>query len=213
MSSKILEIISSKYPGSSRADVVAKVIADQQSDLPSRTAFSGLTLTAGSTAHVVADSTDWMINSSGTWVQQLNPLITNVYTKAEIDSMLTAYATITAMQTADQALQADINTRLTADQAFMGTELTTSADLNDFKTSGRFYSPRGGVTTSLHHRPVGIGNYGMTLEVLPIGSNVVQKITTGGGTAGHIYTRVYYVTSQVWQSWYDFVGTAVGTED
>lgn len=72
----------------STTHIRAQLICDAQSDLPAPTAIPLYTLEMGSTAHIIADSTDWQMQSDGSWIQQLPPEAAATYTKAEIDQMI-----------------------------------------------------------------------------------------------------------------------------
>lgn len=72
----------------STTHIRAQLICDDQSDLPAPTAIPLYTLEIGSKAHVIADSTDWQMQSDGSWIQQLPPEAAATYTKAEIDQMI-----------------------------------------------------------------------------------------------------------------------------
>ena len=45
-------------------------------------------LAAGSRAHIIATSADYMLDSAGNWIQQLPPSAAATYTKQEIDAMI-----------------------------------------------------------------------------------------------------------------------------
>lgn len=63
---------------------------DTVSDLPaSPTDITGYTLVAGSVAHVIADNDLYCMNSSGSWILQDRSPYSDVYTKSEVDSLLT----------------------------------------------------------------------------------------------------------------------------
>ena len=68
--------------------IVALIEADAETDLPSISDFTGYTLQKGSEAHVIADNSDWMLNSSGIWIRQDQSPFSDVYTKSEVDALL-----------------------------------------------------------------------------------------------------------------------------
>lgn len=90
----------------STTHIRAQLICDAQSDLPAPTAIPLYTLEMGSTAHVIADSTDWQMQSDGSWIQQLPPEAAATYSKAEIDQMI---------DTINHDMQ-DLTTRVTDDE-------------------------------------------------------------------------------------------------
>ena len=68
--------------------IVAQIEADQQTDLPGISDFAGYTLQKGSEAHVIEGNKKYMLNSSGSWIIQDDSPFSDVYTKTEIDTML-----------------------------------------------------------------------------------------------------------------------------
>lgn len=68
--------------------IVALIEADEQTDLPGISDFAGYTLQKGSEAHVIADNTSWMLNSSNVWIRQDQSPYSDVYTKSEVDALL-----------------------------------------------------------------------------------------------------------------------------
>lgn len=72
----------------STTHIRAELICDAQSDLPTPSSIPLYTLEMGTTAHIIADSTDWQMQSGGTWIQQLPPSAAATYSKQEIDAMI-----------------------------------------------------------------------------------------------------------------------------
>lgn len=68
--------------------IVALIEADEQTDLPGISDFAGYTLQKGSEAHVIADNTSWMLNSSNVWIRQDQSPYSDVYTKSQVDALL-----------------------------------------------------------------------------------------------------------------------------
>lgn len=108
--------------GDSRTSVLAGtvddpgIICDTVADLPSTTYFDGYTLLQGSTAHVITDNTIYTMLSDGTWVLQDEASRMDVYTKPQIDSMLSDYTTTANQMLIDGAQDNDI----TAIQTILG---------------------------------------------------------------------------------------------
>lgn len=50
--------------------------------------FSDVYLVSGSEAHIIENNTKYMMKSNGTWVLQEDPLFSGIYTKQEIDDMI-----------------------------------------------------------------------------------------------------------------------------
>lgn len=70
--------------------VIATFIADTVSELPATNYLTGYTLEMGSTCHVIENSADYEMQSSGTWVQRVPFPQQNMYTKSQTDAMLAA---------------------------------------------------------------------------------------------------------------------------
>ena len=69
--------------------------ADTEADIGLRDAFTGKVLLGGSTCHAIAEGTDWMLDSSGTWHKQPEAHTTQLdlsgyYTSAEVDAAIAA---------------------------------------------------------------------------------------------------------------------------
>ena len=66
-------------------------ICDSAADLPDMnyvtSAEGTLTLAQGSRAFIIANSTNWILNSSGIWVETVPPAQADTYSKQQIDSM------------------------------------------------------------------------------------------------------------------------------
>ena len=88
----------------------AGISCDTTADLPAQAGgISGYYLEQGSTAHVIADNTTYTINSRGTWVLQDTSPFNNVYTKTEVDNLLTPITDgIATLYTADSVIRSNI---------------------------------------------------------------------------------------------------------
>lgn len=65
------------------------ISCDTVSDLPAQAGgISGYYLEQGSTAHIIADNTEYMIDSGGNWILQDTTPYNNIYTKTEIDTIV-----------------------------------------------------------------------------------------------------------------------------
>ena len=101
--------------GDSRTSVLAGTVddpgisCDTVADLPSTTYFDGYTLLQGSTAHVITDNTIYTMLSDGTWILQDEASRMDVYTKTQIDTMLSDYTTTADQNLIDSAQNADIS--------------------------------------------------------------------------------------------------------
>lgn len=77
------------------------IICDTLADLPTLTAYEGITICMGSRAFVIADGSKHVLQSGGQWVQQGASSAT--YTRGEIDAM------VQQINTQNAAQQAEIN--------------------------------------------------------------------------------------------------------
>lgn len=87
--------------------ILCKFECDTIADLPSLH-FNGYELIVGSEAHIVQDNTIYKIKSDGTWVIQDESPFKDVYTKSEVDNLLSDYTTTADQQVIDAAQNADI---------------------------------------------------------------------------------------------------------
>lgn len=85
------------------------ISCDAAADLPAATYFSGYTLMQGSTAHVIQDNTIYTMQSDGTWILQDEASRMDVYTKTEINTMLSDYTTTADQQVIDGQQDSDIS--------------------------------------------------------------------------------------------------------
>ena len=83
--------------------------------------FSDIFVIQGSYAHVIQDNTKYMMKSDGTWVLQEDPLFSGIYTKEEIDDMISDIDDIqTAQAVSIHDLEYDVEALQTADNVTNG---------------------------------------------------------------------------------------------
>ena len=167
---KIIEILSTEYSATSPTPIRAHLIADTISDLPAPTGITGYQLTIGSICDVIHDSTRYTMQSDGTWVQTLTDITADVYTKQQIDTMITAEQT--ARSDADTALSA----LQTVDRAAIAFIIDRSAKnlLDPEAAQGYNYQ----------------GTYPATIAGVTYTLNADGSITTSGTTSA---TRVFKI--------------------
>lgn len=97
-------------PGDTTTHVIVYMECDTLADLPaSPTAISGLTLEISSRAHIIQDNTRYCMQADGTWQLQDQSPFSDVYTKSEVDSLLTPITDdITTLFTADSTISSQI---------------------------------------------------------------------------------------------------------
>lgn len=121
--------------------IVGHIEADSFSDAPAQNAFDGYFLVSGSTMHDINTNDKYCMNSSGTWIKQDESPFKDVYTKTEVDSLLTPITDdITTLYTADSDIRSEIaalindgaknrlNVFATASQTINGITWTINAD-------------------------------------------------------------------------------------
>lgn len=167
---KIIDILSTEYSAAQPTPVRAHLIADTTADLPAPTGITGYQLTIGSICDVIADSTRYTMQSSGTWVQTLKDITADVYTKAQVDAMITAEQT--ARSDADTALSA----LQTVDRAALAFIIDRSAKNLLDPEAAQGYNYQGSYPSTIA---------GVTYTLNPDGS-----ITTSGSTSA---TRVFKI--------------------
>ena len=178
------------------------IICDTAAGLPSVAAVQsdhGITPIIGSSAFVVNASETYVLNSSGTWMLQTPPEWANVYTKAQIDSMIqTISGFIGQMQT-------DISA-ISPGYFQLGTELEDGTDLNDLTTPGIYISTSGAHTGTLIHCPVSTSAFRLEVKYTALTTRYIQTLQAG---ATNIYKRNKY-SDTTWNHWYRFSGTDTG---
>lgn len=112
MSYRIMKQIQTQLnvPGDTTTHVIVYMECDSLSDLPaSPTAISGLTLEISSRAHIIEDNTRYCMQADGTWRLQDQSPFSDVYTKSEVDSLLTPITDdITTLYTAVSDIRSNI---------------------------------------------------------------------------------------------------------
>ena len=168
-----------------RRVTIAHFVGDSAADLPAISDYTsgGIQITIGSTFHSVSDGADYEMQSSGAWIL-LHPGQA-AYTKSEVDEMI---ASVDAMR--------------------QGTEITESADLNDYNDAGAYYSPNSTRTASLHNRPW--SGSGFKLIVWSIsGTSKMQWVMPMSNSSDSIFFRSR--TTSGWRQWYQIQGTQIQT--
>lgn len=84
------------YTGDMKPTLIAKYVCDTPSDLPARVQ-SDYVVGLGSSAYVVSNAGEYMIQTDGTWQLQVAGTVT--YTKAEIDTLLSYKANTSSVYT------------------------------------------------------------------------------------------------------------------
>lgn len=128
MAANILKIVFAKAKADLSANLArAIILCDTVADLPAVNAFTGYELIWGSTAHVIDDNQDYMMDSLGNWYPDGGTVWQNVYTKTETDTLLNAKQdTLTSAQL--DAVNSGITAAKVA-ELYAGDFTTTNTDL------------------------------------------------------------------------------------
>lgn len=189
---EIVEILSTEYTAAPPTPIRARLIADAASDLPTPTGIAGYQLKIGSICDVIADSTRYMMQSSGTWVQVLGDITADTYTKAQIDAMLAA-------ETA--ARQAADDLRPTTQQVFgIGTNLVTSDNLNNKTTPGVYTCNTATIALSLINCPTALP-FRMQVITSNGSARYLQIVYAPTYNDDFVYTYIRAYTASGWTSW------------
>lgn len=186
---------------------------DTAADLPAadQTGTAGYTIVRGSTALDLATGDRYIMDSSGSWVQQPSEYqldLAGYATQSWVSGELAGYVD-TSTYTTDQAAQdAVIGTKITSEDVFgIGPRIPDNADLNDYTTGGKFYGGNSTGNTVLN-LPVANGNFSFTIEVKQVTPTMVYQYLRVCRLADdpYIYCRRRYNS---WGSWYKFEGVLV----
>ncbi len=202
---EIVEILSTEYSATTPTPIRAHLIADTVSDLPTPTGIAGYQLKMGSITDVIADSTRYKMQSSGTWVQVLSDITADTYTKAQIDAMIAA--TYTKAQT-DALIAAEAAARSSADdlrptsqQVFgIGTSLITNDDLNAKTTPGVYTCNTSTITGTLSNCPTSLP-FRMEVTTSNGSTRYLQIVYAPSYTNNFVYQYIRAYTASGWTSW------------
>ena len=212
MAVQILKINSYEYaPGGQ--NIVADFVVDTVTDLPGVNDLSGYTLLIGCTAIVVQDSTFYRMMSGGSWVQQLHDNNADVYTKSQVDSLLSMKQNLltfdaTPTQSSTNPVESGgVYDAIAAASFFkVGQQIPANDDMDNYTTYGVYYVGSGANASTIDHTPV---NFAARVEVVPLwgtGRLLQRYITADSGIP------IYYVRrfqNNTWSQWYKFEGVQV----
>ena len=192
------------------------LFADSASDLNGLTHFDDIKLLQGSETLDISTGDHYILQSSGTWIKQPSSnTFENVYTKSEIDNLISGYqplltfGTMTVRDSTDSltsgAIWSSVWDQILGLNTF--TNLVAGDDLNDFTTPGIYRCVNSTIAGQLVNMP-------STLAQQAGGRLIVFNV---GGTGRYIQ---FYIssgarfwlrsnTSAGWQPWYEYAGTQV----
>lgn len=191
------------------------VFADDVASMP--TNDNDRVFTIGSVCDVVASGDKYMMNSSGNWILQPNASAwLNVYTKAEMDSILSGYQTLltfgtsTSQDSTDSLTSGAIWSSVWSQILGVNTTKNLSQDIpeggydaNTLTEPGIYRVPSAAVAGQVANLPQIAAGRLITMN-LGLGNRYVQIWVAAGA---RFFMRSYISTG--WQSWYEYAGTQV----
>jgi hypothetical protein len=193
---------------------LCSIEADNQTSLPAadQSATAGFIIVRGSSALVLDTGDRYMMNSTGTWIQQPSGVqldLSGYATTQDLTDGLAGKVDTTTYTSGQAAQDAVIATKITSTDVFgLGTALTNGLDLNTVTGLGVYYAPSTTIAQSLINCPA---TFTFRMEVKTTnGSNrfmqTIYEVSTATGLIT-IYRRAYTVNG--WQQWYRFDGVPV----
>lgn len=201
-------------------ETVYSILCDTVSDLPvgtiSGNGYSG-NITQGCSAKIVENGASYIANSSGQWVLQPSGQVwVNVYTKNEMDNILSGYQTLLTFGNLSEENSTDSLTSgaiwSSVWSQILGVNTTKNLsqdipeggyDANTLTEPGIYRVPSAAVAGQVANLPQTAAGRLITMN-LGLGNRYVQIwITTGA----RFFMRSYISTG--WQSWYEYAGTQV----
>lgn len=214
-----------KYSGvqdvSGTTGVIAECYADTEADIGTRTDFSGFTLLASSTCHVIDDGSDWMLDTAGTWHKQPDQHTTQLdlsgyYTSAEVDSAISSalsdYYTAAQVNAAigfalsGYYTAAEVDAAITANN--IGAAGSANENLDNFTSIGHRYWSASNAST-LANRPLGTQSGAFSAQNFPIGVDTqnprVLQMGIYNVVSGLAQNRVFLrlLSSSGWSGWFE----------
>ena len=129
---------SQPYSGTGDAYILASVECDEVSDLPTATQFTGWIIDKGSSAHVINGNRVYEFNSAGLWIKQEKSPYSDVYTKSQIDGIVSDIDTTIAQTETrlsndiaalvDEGAKNRLNVFATASQSINGIQWAINSD-------------------------------------------------------------------------------------
>ena len=216
------------------------ISVDTAADLPTAATIQtdrSVTPIIGSTAQVINESAVYTLNSAGTWIKYESSPFADVYTKTEVDTLLSAKAdavdvyTIAQVDTllSTKADASSVYTQAQVDQMFtdlvgIGAVFGDSPyDLDNYKTPGIWRSTGSGMTANGTNVPAPIQDpnqrRGFRLEVRATSTtDYVTQIVYPAWNANlpsKYYIRHYRGTTSPptggWSNWFEYAGTDTGS--
>lgn len=194
-----------------------ELFADTAADLTDLTHFDGILIIAGSRATDIATGDKYLINSSGVWIRQPSEnTFDNVYTKSEVDSLLSGYQELltwdprTIQDSLNAVRSGDIWASVWGQMLDLNTypNLAAGDDLNDFTTPGIYRCTNSTTAAALLNMPSTLAQQA--------GGRLIVSTVGGSGRVFQIYISAgarFWIRSNMaagFQHWFEYVGTDTG---
>lgn len=206
MAVSIEKVYRSKRNNTNTANIIlADLLCDTASDLPSQSGLTGYILEQGCKADVIGENKTYKIDSSGNWHISGGEMWQNVYTQSEVDALLDdKQDELTTAQLA--AVNSGITAAILQELQSYHTinSISSNSDVNDYSERGIYTVGSASVATSITNTPFTSAGY--ILFVLPsyqvIGSTrgKIQVAVTRISNVTNAKLRWYAYNSGAW-SW------------
>jgi hypothetical protein len=171
----------------------------------------------GSTAHIIENNSQYAVKSNGVWCVQETG--TDVYTKSEIDDLLSEKAnlatTLAGYGIINAYTKTETNTAISnavsgkitiADVFGIGSQIESGTDLNTITTRGLYTCSSVTIANSLLNVPITGSAFRLEVKWLNNSSRIRQECYILSDTSTY-YARTY--TSTGWKQWFKFEGVQV----
>lgn len=213
----IIDIQSADYSAASPQPVRAALIGDTVADLPAPNGITGYTLIQGSTCIVIADSALYRMQSGGTWVQQLQDITADTYTRGQIDTLLAGKQSVLTFDSAPTDGSSNPVTSAGIFTAFQTFELPKTLAITGsiHQASPGWWSRVSNLALVTDTPSDYSGGFQVHVLDTGIGNPHRKKIFFYPLSAG--YEGTFYIQTElapvqgipVWSAWYKFVGSQV----
>lgn len=201
-------------------ETVYSILCDTVNDLPTGTisgnGYSG-NITQGCSAKIVENGASYIANSSGQWVlQPSGQMWVNVYTKSEVDNLISGYqpllifGNLSAENSTDSLTSGAIWSSIWSQILGVNTTKNLSQDVPEggydadtLTEPGIYRVPSAAVAGQVANLPQTAAGRLITMN-LGLGNRYVQIWVAAGA---RFFMRSYISTG--WQSWYEYAGTQV----
>ena len=196
------------------------ILCDTVSDLPSGTiSGNGYTgnVTQGCSAKIIADGTSYIADSAGQWIlQPSGQMWVNVYTKSEVDTLISGYqplltfGTESVKDSTDSLTSGAIWSSVWSQILGVNTTKNLSQDVpeggydaDNLTEPGIYRVPSASVAGQVANLPQAAAGRLITMN-LGLGNRYIQIWISAGA---RFFMRSYISTG--WQAWFEYAGTQV----